>query len=111
MKSVLKIGLGIVLGFTILVAGCTAIVGAGMESASNDRGQGNAQMEANVSKLHEGQTKAEVVRIMGQPESVDTTAVAGSTMEVLEWDEMVDGHYVTVTLDDGVVSSVSNSKF
>jgi hypothetical protein len=48
---------------------------------------------------------------MGQPESVDTTAVAGSTMEVLEWDEMVDGHYVTVTLDDGVVSSVSNSKF
>ncbi len=36
MKTVLKIALGVVLGLTILIVGCTAIIGAGASSVQDD---------------------------------------------------------------------------
>jgi len=64
MKTVLKITVGIVLGMTLLVVGCTALVAGGLNTKSED-GITRAQFNA----VKQGTSQAAVEKNLGEPES------------------------------------------
>ena len=119
MKLVLKITLGIVLGLTLLVAGCTVLIGAGASEVSKEmerteqRSQQHGQhLAKRIAKVEHGMTRAEVIEIMGKPESSSKADYDGlGKSEILTWDAALAGRFVTVTLDDGIVNSIDKSNF
>lgn len=83
MKLVLKITLGIILGAVLLVAGCTALIGAGASEVAKDpevkaavedlndlSGDNDAKYKASMQQIELGMTKAEVISIAGKPRDV-----------------------------------------
>lgn len=77
MKTVLKITLGIVLGFTVLIVGCVALIGAGVDEAqktSDKTAITLAQYEA--AKTGET-TRAQLVERFGKPQSSDSVQADG----------------------------------
>ena len=119
MKLVLKITAGLVLGLTVLILGCATMVGAGAESVSNEIEKTEQQSEAHsrdldkkLAKIKHGMTRAEVIAIMGKPESsskMDYDELGVS--EMLTWDAAWAGKFVHVTLDDGIVTSIDKNDF
>ncbi|MDO9410109.1 hypothetical protein [Patulibacter sp.] len=70
MKTVIKVTLGILIAFTILIGGCVALVG----SAANDVQDENdrtAITPAQYRSIKTGDAKSEVEAELGDPESAD----------------------------------------
>ena len=119
MKLVLKIAAGIALGFTVLIVGCTAMIGAGasevskeMERTEQRSEQHGQDLAKNIKRVKHGMTRAEVLEIMGKPESVSKMDYDGlGKSAILTWDAAIAGKFVTVTLDDGIVNSIDKSNF
>jgi outer membrane protein assembly factor BamE (lipoprotein component of BamABCDE complex) len=119
VKLVLKIALGIALGLTVLTVGCAALIGAGASSVSKemDKQEKQAQVEGRslvkrVAQVEHGMTRDQVIAIMGRPESTSQGNFDGlGTTEILTWDVVSDGRFVTVTLDNGKVNSIDKSSF
>ena len=117
MKLVLKITLGIILGATLLVVGCTALIGAGASSVSNEMEKTEQRSEQHgrdlakrLAQVQHGMTRAQVIAIMGKPESASKSDFDGlGTSEILTWDAALAGKFVTVTLDNGTVNSIDKS--
>ena len=65
----------------------------------------------NLKKVYEGMPRAEVIQVMGKPETTDVwnDSYFGKT-ETMSWDAWLDGHFVTIELVDGVVESFSSQK-
>ena len=70
MRTVVKIVLGILIAGVLLIAGCVALMGAGINEASKDfdRQQNkNAITNSQARQIKNGTTKAEVVDQLGPP--------------------------------------------
>lgn len=67
MKAIVKIALGIVLGATVLVVGCTALLAAGVDEAQ-DESDRSAISEAQYRSVKTGRTtREEIVERFGEP--------------------------------------------
>lgn len=59
MKTVLKIALGVVLGLTVMIVGCVALIGAGAEEASKDLEQAARDLTTSTSAQTRSSSEAE----------------------------------------------------
>jgi len=79
MKSVLKIALGIILAFTVLIVGCVAIIGAGVDEAvdevqkESDKTSITQAEYQSVKVGPEGNTRNRIVSRFGEPQSEQET--------------------------------------
>jgi len=68
MKTVLKIALGVILGLTVLIVGCSALLGSAVDDVEKDS-QKNAKTVQEIRKAHLGDTRADIERRLGKPAS------------------------------------------
>lgn len=70
VKTIVKIALGLVLGAVVLIVGCVALVGVGVDSAqkTSDRTAITPKQYRSVNKRD---TRKSVVRQFGDPQSAD----------------------------------------
>jgi len=79
MKTVLKIVLGIVLGFTVLIVGCVAIIGAGVDKAQKDSDKAAITRAeyASVKAGPNGNSRKRIESRFGEPQSSDDVQAEG----------------------------------
>lgn len=70
MKTILKIALGIILAIVLLVVGCTALLGAGVNEAQKESDK-TAITLAEYEATKTGDAMADVVARLGKPSSKD----------------------------------------
>jgi hypothetical protein len=76
LKTVLKVALGVLLGFAVLIGGCVALIGAGVDEADKEqRKKGISVSEFRSMQL--GSSQAEVRRRLGKPEDAQQFEQAG----------------------------------
>lgn len=76
MKTVLKVALGVLLGVTVLIVGCVAVIGAGVDSADKEqkkRGITLGQFKAQKAGVAESDVRAE----LGKPDDAQQFEDAG----------------------------------
>lgn len=78
MKTIFKIALGIVLGCVVLIAGCTALLGAGLDEAQKESDR-TAITPAQYQSIKTGQSRESVESKLGEPQSRD------------EWETEIEG--------------------
>ena len=75
MKTVLKIALGIILAFTVLIVGCVAIIGAGVDEAVDEVQKDSDKTSITQAEFRsvkvgsEGNTRGRIVSRFGEPQS------------------------------------------
>lgn len=87
MKTVLKIALGIILAFTVLIIGCSALFSAGIDEAEKDA-QKNAitLSEYQSVKVGEnGNTIARLIARFGKPSNVQRSDDATGQRDLYYW--------------------------
>lgn len=69
MKTVLKIALGIVLGCTVLIVGCVALIGAGIDEAQDESDEAAITQAdyASVKTGAQGNTRKRLIDRFGEP--------------------------------------------
>jgi hypothetical protein len=67
MGTILKVALGVVLGVVVLIAGCTALLGVGVEQAEREASEGGITA-AEFRAIDQRATQDEVERELGEPE-------------------------------------------
>ncbi|MGH2941914.1 MAG: hypothetical protein ACRDLN_03945 [Solirubrobacteraceae bacterium] len=77
MKTVLKVTLGIVLGCTVLIAGCAALIGAGVDGAQRDSDETAITSAQYGNALVGGVTRSEIEADFGTPRSSDEIKTSG----------------------------------
>ena len=75
MKTVLKIALGIILAFTVLIVGCVAIIGAGVDEAVDEVQKDSDKTSITQAEFQsvkvgsEGNTRGRIASRFGEPQS------------------------------------------
>jgi len=79
MKTAMKVALGIVLGFTVLIVGCAVIIGAGVDKAQKDSDKTaiTAADFGSVKTGPDGNTRKRIVSRFGEPQSSDEVQAEG----------------------------------
>ena len=78
MKTVVKIALGIVLGCTVLIVGCAALIGSAADDVQEESDR-TAITQQQYREIRRGATRSEVEAALGEPASAD------------EWSTEIDG--------------------
>jgi len=68
VKTILKVALGIVLGLTVLVVGCVAVIGAGVDEAEKERQEEGISL-GEFRDTQQGASERQVRDRLGKPES------------------------------------------
>jgi hypothetical protein len=68
MKTVLKVALGVILGLTVLIVGCSALFSSAVDEVEKDS-QKNAKTVQEIRKAHLGDTRADIESRLGKPAS------------------------------------------
>ena len=68
MKTTMKIALGIVLGFVLLIVGCGALVGTAANEVQAESNE-NAITQAQYAGVTNGMSRSEVEAMLGEPTS------------------------------------------
>jgi hypothetical protein len=76
LKTVLKVALGIVLGATVLIGGCVALIGAGVDEA-NDEQKKKGITAREFRSVPLDSSRAEVRQRLGRPENAQAFEQAG----------------------------------
>jgi len=76
MKTVLKVALGILLGFTVLVVGCAALFSAGVDEADKEQKKKGITV-SQFRGVQQGSSEAEVRAALGKPEDAQEFEDAG----------------------------------
>jgi hypothetical protein len=66
-STVLKVALGVVLGFTVLIVGCVALIGAGLNEADEEQKKKGITL-SQFRSVEQGTTQEEVEAELGEPE-------------------------------------------
>lgn len=67
MKTVLKVAIGVILGIVLLVVGCTALLGAGLNEADKEQKKKGITAKE-FRSVKRGATEKQVRRKLGKPE-------------------------------------------
>lgn len=70
MRTVVKIALGIVLGLTVVIVGCSAILGAGVDKAQKNSDR-TAITPADYRAVTSSDSRQQVIDRLGKPQSAD----------------------------------------
>jgi hypothetical protein len=79
MKTVLKITLGIILGFTVLIGGCAALIGGAVNEVQKDSDKTAITLEQYRSVDVGQDTREAVMARLGEPSSSNEVEVEGFT--------------------------------
>jgi len=71
MKTVIKVTLGILLGFTILIGGCAALFAGGVNEVQKESDKTAITLEQYRTVQTGEATRAEVVEMAGEPQSAN----------------------------------------
>jgi hypothetical protein len=66
MKTVVKVTLGILLAFVVLIGGCVALVGGAANEVQKDSDR-TAITRTQYRRVHTGDTKSQVESLLGEP--------------------------------------------
>lgn len=77
MKTVLKVTLGIVLGCTVLIIGCVALIGASVDSAQKESDKTAITLAQYRNAKTGTTTRAQLVSRFGRPQSSDSVQADG----------------------------------
>jgi hypothetical protein len=77
MKTVLKVMLGIILGCTVLIVGCAALIGAGVNAAQQDSDKTAITSTQYGSASLGSATRSEIEADFGEPQSSNDVQAAG----------------------------------
>ncbi len=66
MKTVFKIAAGIILALVVVIGGCAALIGAGVNEAEDDA-QEHAITKSQFDSIDQGSTQSEVEKELGDP--------------------------------------------
>jgi outer membrane murein-binding lipoprotein Lpp len=115
MKTVIKIVLGIVIAACVLIGGCVALIGAGVNEASKQQDK-TAITSTQFASLHTGMKRSEVMDAVGNVEPGDAqefeseglpgTAIKSSCIYYNEKGKSLgDGRYFQLCFDSNRLSS------
>lgn len=74
MKLVVKIALGVILAVVLLIAGCTALLSAGVSEAQSESDK-TAITRAEYEAVKKGSSRAEVEATLGKPSDVQESEI------------------------------------
>jgi hypothetical protein len=66
MRTIFKVALGVIVGGAVLIVGCAAVIGVGVEEAVRETERSGVSDQA-VKSLPEGATRQEVEESLGEP--------------------------------------------
>lgn len=109
--TVLKVALGVILGLTVLIVGCSALVSSGLDSQQKKHAITNAEYRS----VKRGDKRAAIVADFGKPSSADEyrDKVAGLSSDCIYYnlkDESV-GSFGQFCFERGRVRSKSRYAF
>ncbi len=70
MKTMMKVALGVILGLVVVIVGCSALIGAGVDEAQTDSDR-TAITPSQYRSVDRRDTREEVVEEFGEPQSED----------------------------------------